>query len=194
VQTGCQLTLSSVLNSSMPISQQKGDVTSQDEARRKRSGTQQCPSWIALTNLAPMQALAFDAGRKTTELPMLPAKERKAIFKRMCQSGLSAKQVKRKGRATAMGEAKAKEKEKGNSVEIGIGKEKGTQGMKPPCANYSKGNGYCKWEDNCRFSHDGPKGGKRKSTSMATKVTAKKQKKQMMSMLVKVLDEVEGKE
>jgi hypothetical protein len=29
---------------------------------------------------------------------------------------------------------------------------------------------------------------------MATKVTAKKQKKQMMSMLVKVLDEVEGKE
>ena len=29
---------------------------------------------------------------------------------------------------------------------------------------------------------------------MATKVTAKKQKKQMMSMLVKVLDEVEGKD
>jgi hypothetical protein len=29
---------------------------------------------------------------------------------------------------------------------------------------------------------------------MATKVTAKKQKKQMMSMVVKVLDEVEGKD
>jgi hypothetical protein len=61
--------------------------------------------------------------------------------------------------------------------------------VKLPCANHNKGNGYCKFGDNCRFSHDGPKGGKRKHTSLAVKGTAKKQKKAMMSMLVKVLEE-----
>ncbi len=61
--------------------------------------------------------------------------------------------------------------------------------LKLPCADHNKGNGYSKWGDNCRFSHDGPKGGKRKHTSLAVKGTAKKQKKAMMSMLVKVLEE-----
>jgi hypothetical protein len=73
---------------------------------------------MALTNLAPMLALAFDAGRKITELPMLPAKEKKATFKKMRQSGLSTKQAKRKGPAKAR--AKANE----NPAAIGIGKEK----------------------------------------------------------------------
>jgi hypothetical protein len=75
-----------------------------------------------------MLALAFDADRKITELPMLPAKERKAIFKRMRRSGSSAKQAKRKGPATAMERAKARAKERGRTAEIGIGKEKGTLG------------------------------------------------------------------
>ena len=97
-----------------------------------------------------------------------------------------------KGSGNGKGEGKGKGKGKGKSKAGGNRnwKGKGDSG-KPPCANWSKGNGYCKWADNCRFSHDGPKGGKRKSTSLATKGNAKKQKKQMMSMLVKVLDDVE---
>jgi hypothetical protein len=123
-----QLIPSSVLNSSMPISLQKGDVTSQEETKRKRWGTLQCPSWMALTNLAQTLALAFDAGRKITELPMLPAKERKATFRKMRQNGSSVKLAKRKGPATAKAKARAKEKGKENSAEIGIGKVKEPEG------------------------------------------------------------------
>ncbi len=52
---------------------------------------------MALTNLAPTLALVSDAGKKTTELPMLPAKERKANFRKMRQIGLSVRQAKRNG-------------------------------------------------------------------------------------------------
>jgi hypothetical protein len=75
-----------------------------------------------------MLALAFDAGRKITELPMLPAKERKATFRKMRQNGLSVKLAKRKGPATAMAKARAKTRGKENSAEIGIGKVKEPEG------------------------------------------------------------------
>jgi hypothetical protein len=97
------------------------------------------------------------------------------------------------GENKGTGNGYAKGKGKGKSSGSRNWKRKGDSG-KPPCANYNKRNGYCKWGDNCRFSHDGPKDGKRKSTSSATKAAVKKQKKAMMSMLVKVLDDVEEKE
>jgi hypothetical protein len=59
---------------------------------------------------------------------MLPAKEKKASFKKMHQIGFSAKQARTKGPATAMDRERAKEKEKGKPAEIGIGKERGMQG------------------------------------------------------------------
>jgi len=97
------------------------------------------------------------------------------------------------GNGKGKGKGKAKGKGKGRAGGNRNWKGKGDSG-KPPCANWSKGNGYCKWGDNCRFAHDGPKGGKRKaSASLATKGSVKKQKKQMMSMLVKVLDDVDEK-
>jgi hypothetical protein len=87
----------------------------------------------------------------------------------MRQSGLSAKQAK-KGPATAMGKAraKAKAKEKGNPAEIEIGKEKGTLGNHL-ALTIAKAMAIASGGGNYRFSHDGPKGGKRKSTTMAPK-------------------------
>ncbi len=35
---------------------------------------------------------------------------------------------------------------------------KGDSKGKEPCHNWSRGNGFCKYADACRFSHDGPKG------------------------------------
>jgi hypothetical protein len=87
------------------------------------------------------------------------------------------------------GKGKVKEKGKciGKSKRNRTWKDKGDN-TKPTCFNFSKGNGYYKWGDNCRFSHDGLKGGKRKASSMVTKTTKKNQKKQMMSILVEVLE------
>ena len=79
---------------------------------------------MALTNLAPTLALVSDAGRKTTELPMLPAKERKANFKKMRQIGLSVRQAKRKRPENAIPRARAKERGKENPAETETGKEK----------------------------------------------------------------------
>jgi hypothetical protein len=73
-----------------------------------------------------MLALAFDAGRRIIELPMLPAKEKKVISRKMLRIGLNAKQARRKGTATAKARAKARRKE--NSAEIGIGKVKEPEG------------------------------------------------------------------
>jgi hypothetical protein len=49
------------------------------------------------------------------------------------------------------------------------------------CFNWSRGNGYCKYGDACRFKHEGPKGdsggGKRKAALIAPKSTLKKKDK-----------------
>ncbi len=146
---------------------------------------------MVLPNLVLLLAHAIAAERKIAARPILNAEEKKESLQKMRPNGSSAKLV--LDPATAKGKSKGKGKDKGKAGGNRNWKGKGESG-KPPCADWSKGNGYCKWADSCRFSHDGPKGGKRKaSTSLATKGSAKKQKKQMMSMLVQVLDDVEEK-
>ena len=152
---------------------------------------------MALTNLAPTLALVSDAcGEKDHRASDAACKGKEGEFQKDAPDWFKRKAGEKKGAGKCYAKGKGKGKGKGKSSGNRNWKGKGTgeASGKPPCANYSKGNGYCKWGDNCRFSHDGPKGGKRKATAMATKGTEKKQKKQMMSMLVKVLDEVEGKE
>jgi hypothetical protein len=73
------------------------------------------------------------------------------------------------------------------------------------CFNFSRGNGYCKYGDACKFKHDGPKGGgesgKRKAALIApkgivkTKEKGKKKKvvKSFASMVVKDLKEMFAK-
>ncbi len=74
---------------------------------------------------------------------------------------------------------------------------KGDAKSKEPCHNWSRGNGFCKYADACRFSHDGPQGGqgkepfaKRKGDAvfLATK-KGKKARKQLTSLLLKDLKE-----
>ncbi len=52
---------------------------------------------------------------------------------------------------------------------------------KIPCHNWSRGNGFCKYADACRYSHDGPKGGQDKiagaRTAKSSMSLTKKQKK-----------------
>ena len=61
-----------------------------------------------------------------------------------------------------------------------------------PCHNWSRGNGFCKYADACRYSHDGPKGGSNQSTTMA--VTTKKIKKEKKNKPSLVITEYESDE
>ncbi len=73
--------------------------------------------------------------------------------------------------------------------------------QKGPCHNWSRGNGFCKYADACRYSHDGPKGdqgdkgnkanpNKRRSDNvfLATK-KGKKARKHLTSLILKDLKE-----
>jgi hypothetical protein len=57
------------------------------------------------------------------------------------------------------------------------------------CFNFSRGNGYCKYGDACKFKHEGPKGGggggKRKTALIAPKGTPKKKDKGKKKKAVK---------
>ncbi len=74
------------------------------------------------------------------------------------------------------------------------------------CFNFSRGNGYCKYGDACKFKHEGPKGGggggKRKAALIAPKGIVKKKEKgkkkkaakSFASMMAKDLKEIMAKE
>ena len=65
------------------------------------------------------------------------------------------------------------------------------------CHNWSRGNGFCKWGDNCRFKHEGPKGGnkKRKATLVASSGKKKqKERKKLASLILKDLRKMIGKD
>jgi hypothetical protein len=97
-----------------------------------------------------------------------------------------------------------KGKGKGNS---GKGKGRGTSGKgsrqrnskgpsdesKIPCKFWSPGNGYCKFGDNCRHSHQGKKGGKRKGSSTVLLTSKdKKAKKELVTMVINDLKSAMG--
>ena len=54
---------------------------------------------------------------------------------------------------------------------------------KTPCKFFNSGNGYCKWGDNCRHSHEKSKGGKRKPSLLVSKKD-KKTKKEIAAMVI----------
>jgi hypothetical protein len=89
-------------------------------------------------------------------------------FKRRMENGT------RNPKPQAKGEKRGKGK--GGSTQRISGKRKDYDTSKLPCHNWSRGNGFCKYADACRYSHDGPKGGSNQSTTMA--VTTKKTNKE----------------
>ena len=70
-------------------------------------------------------------------------------------------------------------KGKGGSTQRNLGKRKSEADTSTlPCHNWSRGNGFCKYANACRYSHDGPKGGGTTSTTMVvTKKKSKQEKK-----------------
>jgi hypothetical protein len=59
---------------------------------------------------------------------------------------------------------------------------------KTPCPNWIRGNGFCKYGNNCRYSHDGPKAANKKRKNELVFLTTKKGKKarkQLSSLLMK---------
>jgi hypothetical protein len=69
------------------------------------------------------------------------------------------------------------------------------EGPKVPCPNWNRGNGFCKYGPNCRNSHDGPKGGKqngkrKNEVVLLNTKKGKKARKQLSSLLIKELGEV----
>ena len=56
---------------------------------------------------------------------------------------------------------------------------------KLPCYDWSRGNGFCKYAEACRYSHAGPKGSSANKTTLATTVKrAKKNKVKFTSLAV----------
>jgi hypothetical protein len=90
---------------------------------------------------------------------------------------------------------KARIRKRLKSGNKGKGKGKGAQkgdALKIPCPNWSRGNGFCKYGPACRYSHDGPKGGKpqdkKKRENEVVFLTTKKGKKarkQLSTLLIK---------
>jgi hypothetical protein len=76
-------------------------------------------------------------------------------------------------------------KGKGGSTQRNLGKRKSEADTSTlPCHNWSRGNGFCKYADACRYSHDGPKGGGTTSTTMAVTNKRIKQEKNKKPSLV----------
>jgi hypothetical protein len=62
------------------------------------------------------------------------------------------------------------------------------KGDKTPCKFFNSGNGYCKWGDNCRHSHDKRKGGKgERKPALLLSRQDKKAKKDLVAMVIKDL-------
>jgi hypothetical protein len=97
-------------------------------------------------------------------------------------------------KVTGKGKGQAQQRNQGKRDD-GKGGAKG----KEPCHNWSRGNGFCKYAEACRFSHDGPQGGQDKSRAPAAKRSGdavflatkkgKKARKQLTSLLLKDLKE-----
>ena len=103
-------------------------------------------------------------------------------FKRRMENGT------RNPKPQAKGEKRGKGK--GGSTQRISGKRKVDDTSKLPCHNWSRGNGFCKYADACRYSHDGPKGGSNQSTTMA--VTTKKINKEKKNKPSLVITEYES--
>jgi hypothetical protein len=71
--------------------------------------------------------------------------------------------LRRQGGAKSGGKGRGKGGETNGLKQRNSNKRKAEKDFsKIPCHNWSRGNGFCKYDDNCRYSHDGPKGDKNK--------------------------------
>jgi len=61
---------------------------------------------------------------------------------------------------------------------------------KTPCKYFNSGNGYCKWGDNCRHSHDKKNNGKRKG--QPTLLLSKKDKKTKKEIVTMVINDLKS--
>jgi hypothetical protein len=76
-------------------------------------------------------------------------------------------------------------KGKGGSTQRNLGKRKAeVDTSRLPCHNWTRGNGFCKYAENCRYSHSGPQAGDGKSTALAATVKREKKAKVKKSSLV----------
>ena len=74
-------------------------------------------------------------------------------------------------------------KGKGGTTQRNAGKRKAdVDTSKLPCHNWSRGNGFCKYAEACRYSHAGPKGRSANKTTLAT--TVKRAKKIKLNLLL----------
>jgi hypothetical protein len=95
-------------------------------------------------------------------------------FKKRAEAGTKKPNPQRKG-----------SKGKGGSTQRNLGKRKAVvDTLKLPCHNWTRGNGFCKYAENCRYSHSGPQAGGEKGTALASTVKREKKANIMKSSLV----------
>jgi hypothetical protein len=76
-------------------------------------------------------------------------------------------------------------KGKGGSTQRNAGKRRTeVDTSKLPCHNWSRGNGFCKYAEACRYSHSGPKGGSGKSITLTATLKKEKKSKKSKAALV----------
>jgi len=101
-----------------------------------------------------------------------------------------------KERVRKRGKGPGKGKGKGKPTQRNLGKRGHQENQaKTPCPNWSRGNGYCKFGPNCRYSHDGPKAGKKRKNEVVFLTTkkGKKARKQLSSLLMKDIQDMSKK-
>ena len=102
--------------------------------------------------------------------------------------------IRKKGKG--LGKGAGKGKGKGKPAQRNLGKRGTLQDQaKTPCPNWSRGNGFCKYGPNCRYSHDGPKAGNKRKNEVVFLTTkkGKKARKQLSSLLMKDMKEMSKK-
>jgi hypothetical protein len=108
-------------------------------------------------------------------------------FKEKMKNGGNGKTKKGKGKGKGRGGVTSGNRQRN--------KRNGNGESKTPCKYFFSGNGYCKWGDNCRHSHDeGKQGGKRKGApALILSKKGKKAKKEIATMVINDLKSSLGK-
>jgi hypothetical protein len=116
----------------------------------KRVGHPTMPILDGFDQPGPSAGACFRCGQKDHRASDPTCKGKEGKFQKDAPEWFKRKAGEKKGTGNGKGKGKGKGKKNGNRNWKGKGA--GGDSGKPPCANYSKGNGYCKWGDNCRFS------------------------------------------
>ena len=166
-----------------------------EEGRKQKGGHPVLPILQGHEQPGPEQRACYGCGQKGDHFrgdPKCPAGPN-AIWEGAPE--VWKERIRNRGKGPRKGASKGKGK--GKPSQRNQGKRGHTQESqaKTPCPNWSRGNGFCKYGPNCRYSHDGPKAGNKRKNEVVFLTTkkGKKARKQLSSLIMKDIQELSKK-